>query len=35
MNDDGLAVVKFTDAGDVETKRAALEAIVREWVRKV
>ncbi len=35
MNDDGLAVVKFTDAGDVQMKRAALEAIVREWVKGV
>ena len=27
------AVVKFTDAADAQAKRAALEAIVREWVR--
>ena len=27
------AVVKFTDAADVQAKRAALEAIVREWVQ--
>ena len=32
MNDNGRAVVKFTDAGDVQTKRAALEAIVGVWM---
>lgn len=35
MNDDGLAVVKFTDAADVQAKRASLVAIVREWVKGV